>query len=102
MLMCVISAPAATHAFVITLDAENTMINEPDHGVVLRSFVDPPDERLGQAALQLTYEPDGTRYLFNLVSITVAKGPVTVGVQYEDGTIAVYNDLTEGVRPLGD
>ena len=40
------------------------------------------------------------RYLFDLVSITVAKGPVTVGIQYEDGTLAVYNDLTTGVWPL--
>ncbi len=68
ILGCILTwAPVATLAFVITLDPENTMINEPDYGVVLRSFVDPPDERLGQAALHLTYEPAGSRHLFNLI-----------------------------------
>jgi len=102
ILTLIIRSPATTHAFVITLTPDNTMILDPPNGMALRPFVDPPDERLGQAALQLTYEPEGERSLFNLVGITVATGSLNVGIQYEDGTIAVYNDLTTGYWPLSD
>ena len=103
ILGCVLAcAPAAKHAFEITLNADNTMINDPGKGMVLRSFVDPPDERLEQAALQLTYERDGSRFLFNLISITVYQGPVTVGMQREDGSLAVYKDVPAGTWPVRD
>jgi hypothetical protein len=100
VLTFVVHAAASMHAFVITLDLDNTLILAPTHGMVVRPFNDPPDERWGQAMLQLTYEPNGIPRLFNLVSITVATGALDVGIRYEDGTIAVYNDLTAGVWPL--
>jgi tartrate-resistant acid phosphatase type 5 len=109
-----VSSPATTHAVEeITLNwtEEKVEILEP-HGMVLHESVcrpddpnagvaascatDPPDGRLGQAVVQLTYAPGGVRRLFNLVEIDVSKGPLGVGIQYEDGTIAVYRDLGSG------
>jgi hypothetical protein len=47
VLTFVVSSPAITQAFVITLDPENTIILEPTNGMVLRAYDVPPDPRLG-------------------------------------------------------
>ncbi len=105
LLGCILTfvvTPATTHAFEISLDADNTTVIEPTNGMVLRDAADPPDERLGQAVLQLTYEPNGVRSLFNLRSIRVTRGSLNVGIQFGDGSIAVFNDVSVGQWGLAD
>jgi hypothetical protein len=50
------------------------------------------------AVIQMTYDPnnDGIPDPFNLISIKVLSGWLDVGVKFADGSIAVYNHLTEG------
>jgi hypothetical protein len=49
--------------------------------------------------LQLSYEPaGGVPQLFNLRIIAVESGFLNLGIQYENGEIAVYNDLGPGLR----
>jgi len=52
----------------------------------------------GGCIVQMTYEPnnDGIRHLFNLLEITVLRGKLNVGVEFADGSIGVFNDLTAG------
>lgn len=52
----------------------------------------------GRCVVQMTYEPnnDGRRHLFNLLAITVLSGRLNVGVEFADGSIGVYNNLTAG------
>lgn len=45
------------------------------------------------AVIQLTYEPNGTHGRFNLWALTVKSGSLNVGIQYADGSIAVYNNI---------
>jgi hypothetical protein len=61
--------------------------------------------RLGQAVRQLTYEPkdaagNQVRRLFNLTEITITTGPIRVGIEYADGRIGVYENLSAGTWPL--
>lgn len=96
-----IAHPAALRSekFEITLNASDTAIVKPNHNMVLRDGVIPPDPRLGPA-LQLTYEPLGVRSQFNLFSIWVAEGPISIGIQYTDGSIGVFNDVARGFWTL--
>ena len=52
----------------------------------------------GGCVVQLTYEPnnDGIRHLFNLLEITVLSGTLNVGIEFADGSIGIYNNLTAG------
>jgi hypothetical protein len=51
--------------------------------------------------LQLSYEPaGGVPQLFNLRIIAVESGFLNLGIQYENGKIAVYNDLGPGLWAL--
>jgi hypothetical protein len=52
----------------------------------------------GNCVTQLTYEPnnDGIRHLFNLLEITVLSGMLNVGIEFADGSIGIYNNLTAG------
>jgi hypothetical protein len=98
----VVSSPAITQAFVITLDPENTIILQPTNGMVLRAYDVPPDPRLGQAVVQFSYEhAGGVPQLFNLHIIAVERGFLNLGIQYENGEIAVYNDLGPSLWALG-
>ncbi len=80
----------------ITLDASNTRVVNPVNGVILRDVV----THSGQAALQLTYEPDRERRLFDLSSIEVLRGSLNIEVESEDGTIGVYRDVSTGLSTL--